>query len=64
MDDLPGRNPNDLVTVCAACLTAACWQGEFYCQEYKTANVVQKTRAELVALDREHPDYWDMERAG
>ena len=47
-----------LVTVCASCLQASCWLGEFYCDEYKTANIVEKTVAELRALNREHSDYW------
>lgn len=47
-----------MITVCAACLQASCWQGIFYCDEYKTANVVQKTRAELEQLGLEHPSYW------
>jgi hypothetical protein len=46
------------VTVCASCLQASCWQGEFYCDNYKTANVVEKTVAELRELNREHPCYW------
>ena len=47
-----------LITVCDACLTAACWQGEFYCQEYKTAGVVNLPVSRLLALKREHPDWW------
>ena len=47
-----------LVTVCSKCLRASCWQGEFYCDDYRTAGIVQKTRKELRALKREHPDYW------
>lgn len=34
----------ETVTVCSACLTAACWLGEFYCEEYKVAGTVEKTR--------------------
>lgn len=49
---------NDLVTVCSACLQASCWWGEFYCDEYKTAGTVDKTVAELKALNLEHPDHW------
>lgn len=47
-----------LVTVCASCLRAACWQGEFYCDDYRTAGTVDKTVAELRALALEHPDFW------
>lgn len=49
----------DKVTVCAECLQASCWQGVFMCQKSKNANIVEKTVAELRALGREHPDYWD-----
>ena len=31
------------VTVCAACLCASCWQGEFCCDNHKTAGMVEKT---------------------
>lgn len=52
--------PDDaiVVTVCAACLQASCWQGEFYCDDYKTAGTAEKTVAELRALNLEHPSYW------
>lgn len=46
------------VTVCDKCLTAACWQGRFMCQESQSAGTVEKTIEELKALDREHPDNW------
>lgn len=46
------------VTVCSACLRAPCWQGRFYCFESRDAGTVEKSAAELRALDREHPFYW------
>lgn len=49
------------VTVCSACLTASCWHGAFYCDDYKTAGTVEKTVAELRALDLEHPTYWTLD---
>ena len=49
------------VTVCSACLQASCWQGLFYCDEYKTAGTVEKTIEELTALNLEHPSYWHSE---
>jgi hypothetical protein len=49
---------DDLITVCAACLQASCWQGIFMCQQSQSADVVQKTRAALKALGRENPCYW------
>jgi len=51
-----------IITVCSACLQASCWQGEFYCDQYKTAGTVEKTVAELTKLNREHPSYWTEER--
>jgi len=46
------------VTVCGNCLTASCWQGEFYCENYKSAGTTTKTRKELARLKRESSDYW------
>ncbi len=48
----------DLITVCDKCIQASCWQGKFLCDEAQNAGTVQKTRAELRALNREHPSYW------
>lgn len=63
-----GSAPSDIltreVTVCANCLTAACWQGEFYCEKYKTADITQKTVRELLSLHLEHPSYWVLEDDG
>lgn len=47
-----------LITVCDNCLQASCWQGAFYCDEYKTAGTTQKTRTELAASGRENHSYW------
>ena len=47
------------VTVCASCLRASCWQGSFYCEKYKTAETVEKTRGELRKLNLESSDYWE-----
>ena len=55
-------SPDELITVCASCLCASCWHGEFYCEDYKTANLVKKTRAELVSADREHPDHFSPDK--
>ncbi len=54
-----------LVTVCSSCFRASCWQGEFYCDEYRKAGTVEKTIAELKVLHLEHPHYWnDREEKG
>lgn len=46
------------ITVCSACNCATCWQGEFYCQRYKTAGTKEITIREARALNRESPTYW------
>lgn len=53
---------DDLVTVCAECLRASCWQGLFMCDKAGSAGTVQKTRAELAALDKEHLSYWKTDK--
>lgn len=50
------------VTVCAECLTAACWHGQSMCDRSSTADIVQRSVDELRALDREHPDNWSAKR--
>jgi hypothetical protein len=53
------------VTVCDACLRACCWQGEFYCEDYKHAGTVEKTVAELRKLRLENEHYWrDLDGTG
>ena len=51
-----------MIWVCKACLRASCWHGEFYCEEYRVADVIQKSIKELKSLDLEHPSYWELER--
>lgn len=47
------------VTVCAACLCACCSQGEFCCDQAKTAGTVEKTIRELWQGNlREDSGYW------
>jgi hypothetical protein len=53
-------NEDKLITVCSECLTAACWQGIFYCQNYKQAGTKELTVAELRKLNKEHPSYWKL----
>lgn len=47
------------ITVCAACLTAACWKGIFMCENSQSARTTKRSPAELAALGLEHPCYWD-----
>lgn len=51
------------VTVCDKCLQASCWQGIFYCDDYKFAGITHKTRKELVKLNLESSDYWKSDEA-
>jgi len=53
-------NPDRKVTVCAACLTASCWHGEFMCEASRTADVTTRTVRELRALGREHPSNYSV----
>lgn len=46
-----------LVTVCANCLRASCWQGQFYCDDYKVAGTVDMPLAVLEKKKLEHSDY-------
>lgn len=52
------------ITVCDQCFHASCWQGIFYCDDYKTAGTVEKTRKELKKMAdtglcvAENSDYW------
>jgi hypothetical protein len=50
--------PDRLVTVCALCLTAACWRGHAACAHAGVALTTQKRVRELRPLRREDPDNW------
>jgi hypothetical protein len=58
--------PNDIhpneVEVCADCLTASCWQGDFMCETARTADVTIRTVAELRQLALESPEAWALDR--
>lgn len=47
----------DLITVCASCLCASCWQGVYLCENWQTAGTVQMTREELLKLDCEFEEF-------
>lgn len=49
---------SDKITVCASCLRACCWQGSFFCDNYREADIIDKTVKELKKLKLEHSDYW------
>ena len=44
--------------VCAACKSASCWWGIFYCDQYRNVGLARATEAQLRALELEHPDYF------
>src|SRR5688572_7447429 len=47
------------VTVCGACETAACWQGEFYCDHAEMAGTKEFCVVNLHQRPRgEHAQYW------
>jgi hypothetical protein len=52
------RGEARLVTVCSACLKASCWRGLFMCDESQNAGTVELPVSALIALNREHSDYW------
>ena len=47
-----------LVTVCAECLRASCWQAVFQCEAWRTASTKQMRVAELRALALESSHHW------
>lgn len=57
------------VTVCDKCLRAACWQGEFMCDDAYGAGTVERHVSTLVGPNAtphtpvdntiEHPDWWN-----
>jgi len=50
-----------LVTVCAACSRASCWQAKHMCDRSDNADTKQLTVRELKRLDLENPSYWSEE---
>lgn len=50
------------VEVCSACKRAACFQGVFFCEEYRSAGTRLIDVKVLERLDLEHPDYWQPAR--
>lgn len=53
--------PTDKVTVCDRCFRACCWQGEFMCDDARSAGTTVRTVAELrerTSGMNEHESYW------
>lgn len=38
---------DDLITVCDSCKLVGCWEGNFYCEDYKTAGIIEITQSEV-----------------
>ena len=53
------KSDDDIITVCAECLQASCWNGEFMCEKARTAATTTRTVRELRELNYEHPDHWE-----
>ena len=51
-----------VVTVCAACLCASCWHGEFYCEKARSATTVEMRASELRKLKREHSSHFSIDK--
>ena len=49
---------NREITVCASCLQASCWLGNFMCENARGAGTKILSVDELRRLNREHPEYW------
>ena len=48
-----------LVVVCDACLCASCWQGEFFCEQYRSAGTTKLPISKLKEMAQESPHYWE-----
>jgi len=46
------------VTVCGACHQASCWQGKFFCEQARTADILNLPLATLMRERRENEEYW------
>lgn len=44
-----------LVTVCEHCRRASCWHGEFGCEQYGAAGIIDVPASQLRKERREHP---------
>lgn len=53
---------NKIIQVCSECGTASCWYGEIMCFENYSADIVEKTVAELRDGNLENEEYWSDEK--
>lgn len=57
-DHVSVQKPRLVVTVCAECHRASCFQGLFYCDEAKNAGTVDLPLSTLKRKGLENPSYW------
>jgi len=56
---MAGNSDDDvMVTVCAECLRASCWQGANFCEAWRTASTKRMRIGDLRDLALENPDFW------
>lgn len=58
-DDPTPLPPDLLITVCADCDRASCWQGLFFCDNARMAGIHEMPVKELRRMRLEHSDYWE-----
>lgn len=61
MNRIPKDRDTRLVTVCAECLQASCWHGEFMCDRSQNADTLDVPVYELQRMKREHPSHFSVE---
>ena len=52
------ENLQQRINVCSRCLTHTCVKGELMCWDAQGADIIEKTRDELLSLNLEHPSHW------
>lgn len=63
-DHAPEKKTGDdrEIFICASCRRACCWLGIFYCDDYKTADLIKTTvGAHRATNPNEHEDYYTTE---
>lgn len=53
------RDDARMVTVCAVCLRASCWQGVLLCEKSRNASTIKYPVRTLRKLKKESPTYWE-----
>ena len=50
----------EYVSVCSSCLRSSCVQGLFFCEDYKTADIIKMHVGELRIWEKESEHYWEV----